>query len=322
MWHELFRIPVLNAPVYGYGLMLVIGFFAATYLAKYLAGRVGMDGEIFVNAALIALLAGMVGARLSHVLENWSQYSRGDRTFWQNLLDAVNIRSGGLTYYGGFLLAFAAVLGYGIWKKVPVRLGMDVIAPCLMLGLGFGRIGCFTNGCCYGAQCDVPGISVRFPYYSNAYVEQYDAGALKNPPPPLLTIRAPNRPAILLPPESFQADAQRLMLAEQTRANPVIAAELLSAATAFLLCGLLLAFFTLSPSPGRVFALMLLLEPASRFILELLRVEPAVAGLMSLSMLLSLPQIALGAVLWWAFRSNRAAASVAQLAGDQATSSR
>src|SRR5205814_9150448 len=91
--------------------------------------------------------------RLSHVLENFSDFTRPDRTALQNLGAVFDIGSGGLTYYGGFLLATPALIGYAIWKRVPLRLGMDIVAPCLMVGPAFGRFGCFLNGCCYGAEC-------------------------------------------------------------------------------------------------------------------------------------------------------------------------
>src|SRR5689334_18877037 len=70
MLQELFRIPGLDLPIYSYGLMMVIGFLAAIQLAKYLATRSGLDPEIFINAGLLALVTGIIGARLSHVLEN------------------------------------------------------------------------------------------------------------------------------------------------------------------------------------------------------------------------------------------------------------
>src|SRR5690349_11188315 len=124
MQPELFRIPGLNLPIYSYGLMLVIGFLLCLELAKFLAKRVNLDPETFVNAGLIALVAGVVGARLSHVIENWPQYTDASRSAWANFVDAVNIRSGGLTFYGGFLLAFPACVLYGIYKRVPVKLGM------------------------------------------------------------------------------------------------------------------------------------------------------------------------------------------------------
>jgi phosphatidylglycerol:prolipoprotein diacylglycerol transferase len=140
-----------HLPIYGYGLMLVIGFLIAAHWAKYLARRSGLDGEFFVNVALLALVTGIIGARASHILENLGDFTRADRTVGENLLNMINLRSGGLTYYGGFLLAFPTLAGYVIWKKIPLRLAMDIAAPCLMVALGFGRVGCFMNGCCYGA---------------------------------------------------------------------------------------------------------------------------------------------------------------------------
>src|SRR5881392_2341861 len=147
MLPELFHFTVAGHEIhlYTYGLMMIVGFFAAVYLAKYLANRSGLDGEAFVNAGLIALVTGVVGARLSHVLENLDEFTRSDRSAMQNFLAMINLSSGGLTYYGGFILAFIVLVWYARKKKVPLALGMDIIAPCLMIGLGFGRIGCFLN---------------------------------------------------------------------------------------------------------------------------------------------------------------------------------
>jgi len=91
MYQILFRLPeflpfVGGAPIYGYGLMMVLGFFLAMELAKYLARRSKLDPEIFANAALIGLLAGVAGARLSHVLENLSDYTRHDLSFTRTSL--------------------------------------------------------------------------------------------------------------------------------------------------------------------------------------------------------------------------------------------
>jgi hypothetical protein len=168
-------------PIYGYGLMLVIGFLLAAHWAKYLARRCGLDGEVFVNLALLGLVTGIVGARASHILENLGDFTRGDRTAWENFLNMINLRSGGLTYYGGFLLAFPTVVGYALWKKLPLRTVMDIAAPCLMVALGFGRVGCFMNGCCFGAECNVPW-AIRLPYDSPPYVDQYLKGEIKPDP--------------------------------------------------------------------------------------------------------------------------------------------
>ncbi len=111
------------------------------------------------------------------MIENLGEYTRGDLSVWQNLANIVNTRSGGLTFYGGFLLATPACIAYAIRNRIPVLVGMDIVAPVLMIGLGLGRIGCFMNGCCYGERCDLPW-AVRFPYDSNAYVEQFEKGEI------------------------------------------------------------------------------------------------------------------------------------------------
>src|SRR5438309_12061956 len=108
MQQILFHLPqwlpwIGGMPIYGYGVMLVTGFFACLQLAKFLARRSGIDPEVFVNAGLIALVTGVIGSRLSHVLENLPQYTDAHRTAWENFKDAANIRSGGLTFYGGLI---------------------------------------------------------------------------------------------------------------------------------------------------------------------------------------------------------------------------
>ena len=65
--------------------------------------------------------------------------------------------------------------------------------------------------------------------------------------------------------------------------------------------GILLTFLSLPHAPGRVFALMLMLEGPTRFMLEMLRVEPPVLGPMSLSMVLGIVLLAAGGILWVVF---------------------
>jgi phosphatidylglycerol:prolipoprotein diacylglycerol transferase len=308
MLQELFRIPGTNIPIYGYGLMMVIGFLAALQLAKFLARHSGLDPEVFVNAGLIALVAGVVGARLSHIFENIGDFTRADRTIWQNFLDMVNLRSGGLTFYGGLLLAFPVTLLYGWLKRVPLRLGMDIVAPCVMVGLAFGRVGCFLNGCCYGAECQLPW-AVQFPYDSNAYVDHVSAGEIK-PPAALERVDA-NGQVHLVPRQAAMNDPQLRAVAASERSRPVHPAQLYSTLNAFLLASVLVAFFTLRHAPGQVFALMFILDGATRFILEMLRTEPAVIGqgtphlaslpAMSFSMVVGILLVVGGIVMWYLF---------------------
>jgi phosphatidylglycerol:prolipoprotein diacylglycerol transferase len=303
MLQELFRIPWINRPVYGYGLMLVIGFLCAAQLAKYLARRCNLDGDTFVNAGLLALLAGVIGARLSHVLESLAdptnhEFARNGQGIWNNFLAMLNVSSGGLTYYGGFLLATPVLMWYAIKKHVPLLKGMDIIAPALMVGLAFGRIGCYMNGCCYGEECSLPW-GASFPYGSNAFEEQYAEGELHVPP----ELTVPSQPLKnglprLLTKNEIRGHKDLEALAAGVRARPVQPTELYSAFNSFLVAGILLVFFSLAPTPGRVFALMLVLDGGSRYLLEMIRVEPPVWGNQSFSMVLGAAFVVSGILMW------------------------
>ena len=287
-------------PVYGYGLMLVIAFLACVWTSRWLAARLGMNPDHFIDATLIAIVTGIIGARLCHVLENLPDYTRGDRTVAQNFLSIINTREGGLTFYGGFLLATPCVIAYGLFRRAKILRGMDIVAPVLMVGLGFGRIGCFLNGCCYGEVCTVPW-AVRFPYYSNAYIEQAHAGQLVVPSD-LQYRDNPLDPS--LPPV---ADNARLAaLAASSTALPVHPTELYSSFTAFLLAAMLILYLGVPHIEGQVFALMLMLEGIARYILEMIRVEPSVVSIpwhgqtygMSISMILAIFVFIGGVVMW------------------------
>ena len=327
MLQELFRIPLPGSlpdiPIWSFGLMMVIGFLAALQLAKYLARRAGLDPELFVNAGLLGLVAGVVGARLSHVLENLGDYTDPSRSVGANLLDAINIRSGGLTYYGGFLLAFPVLVWYALKNRIPVRAGMDIIAPCLMIGLAFGRIGCFLNGCCYGKECELPW-AVRFPYQSLPYQDEFAHGEVA--PPPELLVPLDNGRTRLITRDELKQGAIVVdratgttaplppgarSLASSQRSQALHPAQLYSALTAFLIAGITLSYYTFPHAAGRPFALMMMLEGVTRFVLEMLRTEPPVWGTpLSLSMWLGLGLVLGGAILWVGFGRLASAASL------------
>ena len=320
---ELFHIPGIDFAINSYGVVLIIGFLLALECGKYLARRAGHDPEIYVNAGIVALVAGVVGARLSHVIENWHDYSDAADGFFGNLLQAVNLRSGGLTFYGGLILAFPVTIAYGILMNVPIRRGMDIVAPCVMIGLGIGRVGCFLNGCCYGATCDshFP-LAVTYPYGTTPYIEQY-ADEVKDAPPELqVATRVGDRNRLVSREElrkgaieyrtrnedgkielkklALPDDARTLAATE--RSLPVHPSQLYSTFTALLIAAICVSYFTLRPAPGRVMALMLMLEGPTRFILEMLRSEPAVgiSGLnWSISMYIGVALFAAGVVMWF-----------------------
>jgi phosphatidylglycerol---prolipoprotein diacylglyceryl transferase len=313
MYRELFTIPGLNFTIYGYGLALVVACFASMSLAKFLARRCGLNPEYFVNIVILGLLSGVLGARISHILENLPDYTDPKLGLGQNLLNMINLRHGGLTYYGGFLLATPTCILYGLWRKIPLLRGMDIIAPCLMVGLAIGRVGCFLNGCCWGGACTLPW-AVQFPYGSPPYEAHVEERKI-TPPAELIqdSIRdiATGRtiaiePRILPYPE---LNLKQLAIARQQKSLAVHPTQLYSTITAGLIALVCLAYFSLSPKPGTVFGLMMILEGAGRFTIEQMRVNETVLHVgsfgLSLSMTIGLGLFIAGLVMWPAARISR-----------------
>ena len=150
--------------VYGYGLMLVLGFLVSIYVAQRLARRAGENPEHFARVGLLSLVGGIVGSRAAYIIQHWdSQFAAA-----ANPLGAMlDVTSGGLIYYGGVVLATAMVLAYLLIKRLPVRRYLDILAVPIMIGLAFGRAGCTLNGCCFGGACRHDwALGMRFPIFS------------------------------------------------------------------------------------------------------------------------------------------------------------
>jgi prolipoprotein diacylglyceryltransferase len=164
------RIP-LRLP--GYGLMVAMGFLLGILLARWRAKRCGESPDYVTNCGVLALIGGIVGARLAYVIQHWDTQFASTA----NPLSAIlEFTSGGLIYYGGLILGVGMVLVYLKLKRLPVRRYLDIVAVSMMLGLAFGRAGCLLNGCCFGANCsDSWALGMKFPMYSQPLLKFGDS---------------------------------------------------------------------------------------------------------------------------------------------------
>ncbi len=166
MYPELWKIPGFGWSIKSYGFMLMAGFLVSIWFAMRRATRVKADPDLVLNIGFVSLIFGVGGARLFYVIHYWkTSFATAKSPLWE----AINISAGGLEYYGGligailgavvYLAFFAKFYGPGdevLGKpthKASVRLYLDLVAPSVMLGLAFGRAGCFLNGCCWGGLC-------------------------------------------------------------------------------------------------------------------------------------------------------------------------
>ena len=142
-----------------YGVMIVCGFLTCLYLMRGRARRMGLNPTAMFDAAVFALMGGIVGARVFFVLHHWSEYA-------ERPLDIIRLDLGGLTFYGG-LIGGATGLLLTVWtRRLPLLRTLDVGASLVSLGHAFGRVGCFLNGCCFGEVTD-SWTGVRFPRILN-----------------------------------------------------------------------------------------------------------------------------------------------------------
>lgn len=137
-----------------YGILIGTGMLLGAYLAMREAKRLGLEEEKLLDALIVALPAAIIGARLYYVLFNLDAYD--------SILDAINIRSGGLAIHGGVIAAVGAFWIYAKVKNMDFWKWLDITAPSIILGQAIGRWGNFINQEAHGGPTDLPwGIMVN-----------------------------------------------------------------------------------------------------------------------------------------------------------------
>jgi prolipoprotein diacylglyceryl transferase len=143
-----------------YGLCIALGVLASVTLARHRWANRGGDPEDITTVALVAIPAGLIGARLYHVITDWPDlYSSG--RWWP---DAFFIWKGGLGIPGGVLLGAIAAVLMARRMKMDWKLMADAAAPALPIAQAIGRLGNYFNQELYGRPTNLPwGLQVENP---------------------------------------------------------------------------------------------------------------------------------------------------------------
>lgn len=133
-----------------YGLMIALGVLVAVSLARRRWKALGGDPDIISDIAVWAVPAGLVGARLWHVVTDWNLHD-GDPWWWP-----IAIWQGGLGIPGGVMLG--ALGGYLAAKHygVDVPRCADVMVPAIPIAQAIGRLGNYFNQEVYGRPTTLP----------------------------------------------------------------------------------------------------------------------------------------------------------------------
>ena len=158
MHNELLKIG--NITIYGYGLMIAIGVIMAYLVTEYRAKKQGLDSDPVFAILIIGVVSGFLGAKLLYFITILDEIIANPSLLWTSLAD-------GFVVYGGVIAGILAANIYCKIKKLHFLSYLDAAAPSIALAQGFGRIGCFLAGCCYGHESHLP-IAVTFKNSSYA----------------------------------------------------------------------------------------------------------------------------------------------------------
>ncbi len=146
-------VTIFGITIYGYGLMIGLGFIMAVVLSCWRAKRVGLSSDAVIDLALIALIVGFLGAKILYIIVEFERF----------LADPISVLgSGGFVVYGGIVTGVLGAICYCRIKKLSFLEYFDLMMPGVAVAQGMGRIGCFLAGCCYGRPTD-SWIGVVFP---------------------------------------------------------------------------------------------------------------------------------------------------------------
>jgi phosphatidylglycerol---prolipoprotein diacylglyceryl transferase len=258
MYPELFKIGPFT--VYSYGLMLGISFIVASYLLSKEFERKKLPPNLSTEITLFAIIFGIIGGKLFHLIENWDSF----------ISDPIGMafNPGGLTFYGGLILAMLAIWIYMRVKKIPFLFIADAAAPSLAIAYGIGRIGCHLAG-----DGDY-GLPTSLPWGTN-----YENGTV----PPSIMFRgseiAENFPGGFVP--------------DNTPLHPTPIYEFLAALVIFYL---LWSLRKKEWPDGKLFMLYLIFSGTSRLLVEFIRLNPRILFGLSEAQIISIVLIMVGLI--------------------------
>ena len=277
MYPVLFRLPewfpILGGePITSFGVMMLMAFLVGGYVLKVELGRMGRDPEIAWDLLFMAVVGGVIGARLYYVFLNYPRLVEDPF--------GMIFSRGGMVWYGGFLLAAALV----VWRirklGLPVGRTADAAAPALALAYAVGRIGCFLVGDDYGRPTD-SWVGIAFPN-----------GA---PPTHADTIA-----------ERFGITVDPAIIEKYGEIVPVHPTQLYETGLSTLIFFLLWSLRARGHRPGWIFMTWLALAGVERFIVEIFRAkDDRFIGVLTLAQIISLLLVAVG--VFWMIKLRRAA---------------
>lgn len=143
MYNDILSIGPLT--VRGYGLMVGIGVLVALWVGDRRAKSKGLNGDLIYGLTFTTVILGFLVAKILYIITEWDGFVKDPMSY---------VAGNGFVVFGGIIGGAVVIWAYCKWKKMDFLRYLDLMIPSIALAQGFGRIGCFLAGCCYGKETD------------------------------------------------------------------------------------------------------------------------------------------------------------------------
>ena len=146
-----------------HGVFTALGIAAGVWAALVMARRLGIVDDDVYSGALIAIPAGIVGARALFVIERWNTSTV------DTVGDIFRINEGGISIWGAILGGLLGAMAYAWIRKLPMLRAFDVLTFGGILGMAIGRIGDLINGEHFAEPSSLPW-AIRYTHLNSPSV--------------------------------------------------------------------------------------------------------------------------------------------------------
>jgi phosphatidylglycerol:prolipoprotein diacylglycerol transferase len=252
--------------------LVALGIVAGVLVALQRAKKQGIAPETVLDITFYCILAGIIGARLVFIIVSFRDFLEAPFTYL--------FSRQGFVFQGGIIGALIVAYLYIRRKRLQFWKIADVLAPSIPLAHVFGRLGCFSAGCCFGKVCTsglARSFCVRFPLVLDRKGEAIGSFAF------------------------LDHSSRGILKPDAVLSLPVYPTQLLEAAANLIIFAVLLIVSRRRAFRGQIFLLYLLLYSAARFCIEFLRgdVDRGIFfNTFSMAQFLSVAVIILAIYLW------------------------